>query len=55
VRASPWPTVRRLDFVPFPGVAVSVDAPPEGATYLIDKRGRVRRWERACDAPRGPF
>lgn len=37
------PTARELPLVPFAGRPVVLTAPPDGATYLIDRRGRVRR------------
>jgi hypothetical protein len=37
------PETKQLDLIPFPGVAVKLDATNRGATYLIGRDGKVRR------------
>lgn len=34
----------KVEIVAFPGVAVTLDAPPEGKTWLVHKDGRVEAW-----------
>ncbi|MDD5707086.1 MAG: hypothetical protein PHR35_14275, partial [Kiritimatiellae bacterium] len=36
-------TARKLDLVPFPKKSVALEAPPEGAIYVIDSRGLARK------------
>jgi hypothetical protein len=36
------PETRTLDLIPFPGVAVKLEATNRGATYLVDRAGRAR-------------
>lgn len=37
------PAARSLDLVPFPGLVVTMEAPPEGATYLIARDGKIKK------------
>ncbi len=40
---SPGGLLATIDIVPFPGLAVTLEAPPQGASYIVRNDGAIER------------